>query len=44
MLDFTKRAIMTGIRTRMTVVGRQSTDIDECERIATGLGASFRVR
>ena len=44
MLDFTKRAIMTGIRTRMTVVGRQSIDIAECERIATGLGASFRVR
>ncbi len=44
MLDFTKRAIMTGIRTRMTVVGEQSIDIAECERIATGLGASFRVR
>ena len=44
MLDFTKRAIMTGIRTRMTVVGQQSIDIEECERIATGLGASFRVR
>jgi len=44
MLDFTKRAIITGIRTRMTVVGRQSIDIAECERIATGLGASFRVR
>ena len=44
MLDFTKRAIMTGIRTRMTVVGQQSIDIAECERIATGLGASFRVR
>ncbi len=44
MLDFTKRAIMTGIRTRMTVVGQQSIDIAECERIATGLRASFRVR
>ena len=44
MLDFTKRAIMTGIRTRMTVVGQQGIDIEECERIATGLGASFRVR
>ena len=44
MLDFTKRAIMAGIRTRMTVVGRQSIDIAECEKIATGLGASFRVR
>jgi len=44
MLDFTKRAIMAGIRTRMTVVGQQSIDIAECERIATGLGASFRVR
>ena len=44
MLNFTKRAITTGIRTRMTVVGQQSIDIAECERIATGLGASFRVR
>jgi len=44
MLDFTKKVIMAGIRTRMTVVGQQSIDIKECERIATVLGASFRVR
>jgi len=44
MLDFTKKAIMTDIRTRMTIVGQQSIDVEECERIAAGLGASFRVR
>ena len=44
MLDFTNRAIRAGIRTRMTVVGQQGIDIKACERIATGLGASFRVR
>ena len=44
LLDFTEKAIKAGIRTRMTVVGQQSIDIKECERIATGLGASFKVR
>jgi cyclic pyranopterin phosphate synthase len=44
LLDFTEKAIKAGIRTRMTVVRQQSIDIRECERIATGLGASFRVR
>lgn len=44
MLDFTKRAIDAGIKTRMTVVGQPGIDIDECEKIATILGASFRVR
>jgi len=44
LLDFTEKAIKAGIRTRMTVVGQQSIDIRECERIATALGASFKVR
>ena len=44
LLDFTKKTIKAGIRTRMTVVGQQSIDIRECERIASGFGASFRVR
>lgn len=44
LIDFTKKAVKVGIRTRMTVVGNQDIDIKECERIATGLGASFRVR
>jgi cyclic pyranopterin phosphate synthase len=44
LLDFTEKAIKAGIRTRMTVVGQQSIDISECERIATKLGASFKVR
>lgn len=44
LIDFTKKAVKAGVRTRMTVVGNQDIDIKECERIATGLGASFRVR
>mgnify|MGYP001343429514 FL=1 len=43
-LDFTKKAVKAGIRTRMTVVEQQGIDIRQCERIATELGASFRVR
>ncbi|MDG6244264.1 MAG: TatD family nuclease-associated radical SAM protein [Methanolobus sp.] len=44
LLDFTKKAISAGIRTRMTVVGQPGIDIEECERIAKELGADFRVR
>lgn len=44
LLDFTKKAIGAGIRTRMTVVPQPDIDIGKCERIATGLGASFKVR
>jgi TatD family-associated radical SAM protein len=44
LLDFTKKAVTAGIRTRMTVVRQQCIDIRECERIAKGLGAFFRVR
>ena len=44
MLDFTKKAIKAGLRTRMTVVWHEDIDISECEKIATGLGASFKVR
>ena len=43
-LDFTKKAVKAGIQTRMTVVEQQGIDIRQCERIATALGASFRVR
>ncbi len=44
LLDFTKKAVKYGIRTRMTVVRNQSIDIKECEKIATALGASFSIR
>lgn len=44
LLDFTERAVKAGIRTSMTVVGGQNIDINECEKIATALGASFSVR
>ena len=43
-LDFTKKAIDAGIKARMTVVSQQGVDVNECERIATDMGASFRVR
>lgn len=44
LLDFTKKSVEYGIRTRMTVVRLDSIDLKECERIATALGASFEVR
>jgi cyclic pyranopterin phosphate synthase len=44
LLDFTKKAVKVGIRTRMTVVWQQDINISECERIASELGASFKVR
>ena len=44
LLDFTKKAVKACIRTRMTVVWMPDININECERIATGLGASFKVR
>lgn len=44
MLDFTKQAVEAGLQTRMTVVGKQDIDVEECRRIADRLGASFRVR
>ena len=44
LLDFAGKCVKAGIRTRMTVVGRQGIDIRECERIAAVLGASFKVR
>ena len=44
LLEFTKKACRAGFRTGMTVVGQSDVDIEECRKIATGLGASFRVR
>jgi TatD family-associated radical SAM protein len=44
LLDFTKKAVKAGIRTRMTVVRQPDINTLECERIASGLGASFKVR
>ncbi|WP_342305302.1 TatD family nuclease-associated radical SAM protein [Methanolobus sp. ZRKC5] len=44
LLDFAKKAIDAGIKTRMTVVTQPDIDIKECERIATDMGASFRAR
>lgn len=44
MLEFAEKAVQAGIRTQMTVVGQTEIDIPACERIAAGLGASFRVR
>ncbi|TQD23601.1 radical SAM protein [Methanolobus vulcani] len=43
-LDFAKEAVRAGIKTRMTVVGQDAIDIDKCEKIATDIGATFRVR
>jgi TatD family-associated radical SAM protein len=43
-LDFAKEAVQSGIKTRMTVVGQEGIDIDKCEKIATDIGATFRVR
>jgi TatD family-associated radical SAM protein len=43
-LDFAKEAVRAGIKTRMTVVGQDGIDIDKCEKIATDIGATFRVR
>jgi GTP 3',8-cyclase len=44
LLDFTKKAVNAGIRTRMTVVWQPDINISVCERIASSLGASFKVR
>jgi cyclic pyranopterin phosphate synthase len=44
LLDFTKKAVKAGIRTRMTVVWQPDINISECEKIASELGASFKVR
>jgi MoaA/NifB/PqqE/SkfB family radical SAM enzyme len=44
LLDLTKKAIKAGFRTSMTVVGQKGIDIKACERIATGIGTSFKVR
>jgi len=44
LLDFTKKAVKAGIRTRMTVVRQPDINISKCEEIASGLGASFKVR
>lgn len=44
-LEFTKEAVELGIRTQMTVVGSlPEIDIKACEKIATDIGATFRVR
>lgn len=44
LMEFAKNAVKAGIRTRMTVVEQEGIDIDECEKIAAGLGASFKIR
>ncbi len=44
LLEFTKESVKAGMRTQMTVVGMPEIDIVQCEKIATGLGATFRVR
>ncbi len=44
LIDFTKEALRAGLQTRMTVVDHPGMDIDACEKMATGLGASFKVR
>ena len=44
-LEFTKKAVELGMRTQMTVVGSlPEIDIKACEKIATDIGATFRVR
>jgi TatD family-associated radical SAM protein len=44
LLEFTEGALKAGLQTRMTVVLQSEIDIDECQKIATELGASFKVR
>jgi TatD family-associated radical SAM protein len=44
LLDFTKKALKAGIQTRMTVVWQPDINISECKKIASELGASFKVR
>ncbi|MDP2216112.1 MAG: TatD family nuclease-associated radical SAM protein [Methanolobus sp.] len=44
LLEFTKESVKAGMRIQMTVVGMPEIDIEECEKIATCLGATFRVR
>ncbi len=44
MLDLAREAVLQGIETRMTVVRIPEINIDECEKIARGLGAEFYVR
>ncbi|WP_406661518.1 TatD family nuclease-associated radical SAM protein [Methanolobus sp. ZRKC3] len=44
LLEFTKEAVNLGIRTQMTVVAMPEIDIAACEKIATEIGATFRVR
>lgn len=44
LLEFTEESVKAGLRTQMTVVGMPQIDIDACEKIANGLGATFRVR
>ncbi len=44
LLEFAKESVKAGMRTQMTVVGVPGIDISACEKIAAGLGATFRVR
>lgn len=44
LLDFTRDCVRAGIAARMTVVGHTGADIEKCREIASGLGASFKVR
>jgi len=44
LIDFTKKTVQAGIRTRMTVVGHTGVDIEKCRKTATELGATFKVR
>jgi TatD family-associated radical SAM protein len=44
LIDFTKKSVEAGIKTRMTVVADNDIDIEKCEKIATSLGATFRAR
>jgi TatD family-associated radical SAM protein len=44
LLKFTKEAVKQGIRTQMTVVNLPEINIKKCEKIATDIGATFRVR
>mgnify|MGYP000847001822 FL=1 len=44
LIDFSINSVKAGIQTRMTVVGHADIDIDACQRIAVGIGATFKVR
>lgn len=44
LLDFSKKCVAAGLETVLTVVDHPDVDVEACRRIATEMGAGFRVR